>query len=447
MKRLLSFALILCIMTVFLCGCSPLGIGSGELMKPPKTSGDEQQITALIEKNAGTGYTLKYPENGGNRSSIIIRDLDFDGESEAVAFYQVTVNKDATTYMLVMHEGSQGWEIAGSYKTLNTNIDRVEFSDITGNGKLEIICGFKTFNSNVNQLVIFSYEDGNASQMDVSHTYTSFVLNDFNGDQKNDILALSIYADKNSEASLLSYDESRQKMQISSSVKLDQNVTGFENIASGMLNSDTVGAAVDGIVSNDKLCTQIIYFDSRSNSLVNALYSDSGPAPNPTIRDGKTYCMDIDDDNIIEIPVLSKMPYTGGENAEFVVTSAVWNEFDTASATLAENCYMMVLYYFGFYFQLSKEALEKTTARIDAEDSSVTVYEWSDGNIQNPLLTIKIFNTEDLTKTGKPQGYTLIREEGAKSYYYKIHDVQGSFSFSDEDIQQSFRLFSDYYEK
>ena len=66
MKRLLSFALILCIITVFLCGCSPLGIGSGELMKPPKTSGDEQQITALIEKNAGTGYTLKYPENGYN---------------------------------------------------------------------------------------------------------------------------------------------------------------------------------------------------------------------------------------------------------------------------------------------------------------------------------------------------------------------------------------------
>ena len=415
-------------------------------MKPPKTSGDEQQITALIEESAGSSYILKYPENGSNRSAIVMRDLDGDAKDEAVAFCQTAPRDETLTYMLIMHKTEDGWALAGSYKTKNANIDRIEFSDITGDGNLEVICGFKTFNANVNQLTVSAYSDGTSSQLDVSQTYTSFVLNDFNGDGKSDILSLSIQTDKNSEAVLLSYNAQQGKIQSLSSVRLDQNVTSFEHIISGMLNSQIVGAAVDGIVSTDKLCTQIIYYDKATGALVNGLYNPNEPTPNPTIRDGKTYCCDIENDNIIEIPTLSKMPYSTDENAEFVATAAVWNEFDSASGTLAENSYMIVNYNHGYYFQLTKELLESTTARINPDDSSMTVYHWENGGLGSALLTIKTMGADEWAKTGKSLGYSLIREEGTMAYCYKLETAEDYYNPTDEEIKQSFKLFSDYTE-
>lgn len=447
MKIKSLIALFCCLCIVLLGGCAPIGSDNGELMRPPKTTGDEEKIIELIVKSSGNNYTLKYPENGSNRSAIIMTDLDNDSKDEAIAFYQINDTADTTTHMLIMYENDEGWNLAGNIETQNTDIDRVEFSDITGDGNLEIIAGYKTFNSSINQLNISSYKAGKSEEINVSQTYTSFVINDFDSDAKNDILTLSIHTDKQSEAMLLSYDDSEKKVQLKSTVGLDQNVTNFESIISGKINANDIGAAIDGTVAPDKLMTQVIYFNKESQALVNGLSANKAQTinlTNPTIRDGKTYSMDIDKNDIIEIPILSKMLHSDDENAEFVATSVTWNEFDTNTNTLVESLHMIVNYNSSYYFTLSKDYLENTSARINVSDNSMTISQWNGTNLENELLTIKVFDSDDWTTTGKSQGFTLIKQEGSKVYCYKIINNTSPYKFTDDDVQKSFILFSDY---
>lgn len=446
MKSKLFTALALCLCLGVLSGCSAFSLDDGELMRPPKTTGDEEKIIRLIEQNSGSSYTLKYPENGSNRSAIIMTDLDSDTKEEAIAFYQTVQGEDSITHMLIMTQNGDSWSLAGDAQFQNADIDRVELSDITGSGNLEIIAGVKLLNSNVKQLSVYSYGGGSSEPIDITQTYTSFVINDFDGDSKNDILALTLHtdsSDRQSEAVLLSYG-AEEGISPVSSAELNQSVTGFESIASGKLNDEQAGAVLDGTIAGDKLCTQIIYYDSERKALVNGLSSGKTQELNPTIRDGKTYCADIDGNGIIEIPTLLKMPHGEEENPETVATGVVWNEFDSGTNTLAESGYMIVNYSQSYYFQLSKDFMDNTSARLNAEDNSMTIYEWNGESLQNPLLTIKAYNSGDWSTTGKNDGFSLIKQEGSRAFCYKISDTDGDYRFNDDDVLKSFILFSDY---
>ncbi len=444
MKNKFFAGICCCLCIGVLSGCSSIGFDNGDLMRPPKTTGDEEKIIELIEKNSNNNYILKYPENGSNRSAIIMEDLDGDAQDEALAFYQSSNLSDTTTHILIMYEDENGWKIAGDTQVQNADIDRVEFADITGDGNPEIITGCKTFNSNSKQFSIYSYSNGKAKQIEVSQSYTSFVINDFNGDSLNDILVLSIGNDKNSDASLLCYFPDKNKVTLVASAPLDQSITAFESITSGKINQNQIGAAVDGTISADKLCTQIIYYDSDKNSLINGLFDKSNNLPNPTVRDGKTYCTDIDNDKIIEIPTLSKMPHSNSEDNDSVATKVTWNEYDSAADALAANLSMIVNYNAGYYFQLSESRADTVSAKINSGDNSMTIYSWYDGKIQEELFTIKVYSSEDWSTTGKSDGFSLLKQEGARAYCYKFAETESSQQFTDDEIQKSFILFSEY---
>ncbi|MCH5300705.1 MAG: hypothetical protein J1E56_05225 [Ruminococcus sp.] len=446
MKSKLKLTLIAFALIFVTGGCSPITVDSGNLMRPPKATGDEEKIIELIEENSGDNYKLKYPENGSVRSAIAMYDLDGDSQNEAIAFYETSDPADTTTHMLVMYENSDGWNLAGDAQTQNTNIDRVEFADVTGDKILDIIIGYKTFNSNVNQLNVYSYSKGTATPIDISQTYTSFVINDFNEDLKNDILTLSINTEKNSEAVLLSYNESDKIISPISGTEIDNNITSFENIISGKTNENQTAAFIDGTIGTDKICTQLIYYDSQKNSLENGLYSNSYDYINPTIRDGKTFCTDIDKNEIIEIPTLTKMPHTSEENEEYIATKAIWNTFDTTSKSLNEVSTMVVNYNSAYYFKLSDNLKYITTAQINTQDNSMTIYEWDGDKINNQLLTIKVYNSDEWSTTGKTDGYFLIKEDTSNAYCCKIYENEGSYKFTDTEIQTSFSLFSEYTE-
>ena len=84
------------------CGCSIADLSRDNLLRPPKSMGDEAEIEQLIASTAKDGYTLKYPKSGSNRSAIIMHDLDNDNVDEAIAFFR---EKDGSTgvHMLVMY--------------------------------------------------------------------------------------------------------------------------------------------------------------------------------------------------------------------------------------------------------------------------------------------------------------------------------------------------------
>lgn len=172
-KKLIS-ALVLGSMLVGLSGCNITDFSAENLLRPPKAVGDEAEIEQLIAKTADSGYTLKYPKNGKFRSAIIMTDLDGNDSNEAVAFFR---NSDETSsvHMLVMYSKDNSWEIASDNIFETTDIDSVDFADLTGNGKAEIIVNSTTYTPNVGKLSCYSYSEGKTTEVGSGQSCSSFV--------------------------------------------------------------------------------------------------------------------------------------------------------------------------------------------------------------------------------------------------------------------------------
>ena len=172
-KAVISAAL-LCAFAISASGCDGADIGTDNLIRPPKTVGDEAEIEQLIADTAGSGYTLKYPKSGNYRSAIVMKDLDNDGTDEAIAFYRTPNETKAEVHMLVMYCSNDEWKLSENCALDATDVDCVDFADVTGSGTLEILSGYTTYNSSINNLDCHSYSNGKTNRLTVESSYSSF---------------------------------------------------------------------------------------------------------------------------------------------------------------------------------------------------------------------------------------------------------------------------------
>ena len=75
MKRKLFITIASALLAVALTGCSPLGLDAQTLMKPPKATGERQEIYSVLEEKANHQLTLRYPKAGEYRSAIVMKDV------------------------------------------------------------------------------------------------------------------------------------------------------------------------------------------------------------------------------------------------------------------------------------------------------------------------------------------------------------------------------------
>ena len=134
-----ALCLALCFM---LCGCNFTSVGENDMLRPPRTTGDEAEIENLISKTAPSGYTLKYPKNGNHRSAIVMTDLDGDDVDEAIAFFR---EKDKVTgvHMLIMYKDEESWKISSDFETETADVDCIDFANLDGKGRATALTAAK----------------------------------------------------------------------------------------------------------------------------------------------------------------------------------------------------------------------------------------------------------------------------------------------------------------
>lgn len=157
-------AVIATVLLMSASGCDFTDFGSENMLRPPKSMGDEAEIEQLIADTANGDYTLKYPKSGNYRSAIVMTDLDGDGTSEAIAFYREKGNT-TSIHMLVMYDDDGSWKLSSDFVTETTDIDCVDFANVDGDGALEIFVGYATYSPNVNFLSCYSYGSGTTQRL------------------------------------------------------------------------------------------------------------------------------------------------------------------------------------------------------------------------------------------------------------------------------------------
>lgn len=443
LKAVLSATILSAFIITSASGCSLTDFSSESLLRPPKTTGDEAEIEQLIADCAENGYTLKYPKSGNYRSAIIMSDLDGDKNDEAIAFFR---EKDDVTriHMLVMYNDNDEWKLSSDYITETTDIDCVDFSDVNGSGSLEILVGYATYTPNVNFLSCYKYEKGTTAEIKSGQNYSSFYCGDFNSDSKNEIMMLSLFTtEAEARATMLEYNKDNNSLYAKATVVMDPNVVKYKNIALSDLGENTKGIVVDGLSASDELCTQIIYFNKELSLLRNPLYKEK--TKNITQRSCAIISTDIDEDKIVEIPTVSKLPYSNVEPVDTVADKLVWNNFSVQNEALSAKTNLVANYNQGYSLKMPDKWLDNTvTAILNSDENTMTVYEWNKNKLGNKLFEIKVFNISDWDSGKNNEDYTLIYKDNIYAYTFINSDTKSQYSMTDDEIKTAFSVLNQW---
>lgn len=440
-KKIFSIILSSAFIVTLASGCDITDIGTDNMLRPPKTMGDEAVIEQLIADTAKSGYTLKYPQSGNYRSAIIMQDLDDNKSNEAVAFF---ADKDDTAkiHMLVMYSKDDKWHISSDNITETTDVNRIDFADVDGDGNSEIIVGYSTYSTNISKLNCYGYADGKTSEINSGQNYSSFYCGDFDGDGYDEIMSLLLFTTENeASATMLDYDSEKNSIYSKATVGMDPNVIKYKNVLITKLDDSTNGIIVDGNFATDELDTQIIYYSKDLSLLRNPLYSEKHK--NITQRSSSVISSDVDGDGFVEIPIVSKLPHISDDTAQ-TADKIEWDSFAPKNESLTKKQYMIPNYNYNYTFKMPDKWIdENITAKSDTKKGTMDFYEWNKNKTGDMLFEIKVFGIEDWNIGKYSDGYTLISKDTKYAYAFIINKTDNKLSLTSDEIKTAFSQFTE----
>ena len=448
LKKKLNKIILICLtaLSLMLAGCSDAAFGANTMLHPPRATGSKAQIQDVLTKEAGGSYTLKYPQNGDNRSAIIMRNENTDKEY-AVALY--SVENETKIYASIISYKNGNWECTGTFSNSSPGIDRVLFKDINGDKYDEIIIGWSLYNDSQKMLTVYSMTKDSVNEMKIDERYDEIVVAGIINENEDDIITLLTSTETEpAKATVIKYSEKYMRPIGRYSIDLStNNMISFANIMEGQVAVNThsdggfafadspegdiysgdessddeiyddessdsendghaeiagpataffndynkKGIVVDGMREDGSYCTDIIYYDIAGDRLVNPLSIPSASSYiNPTVRKDQIYSQDINGDAVIEVPVVTQMPAAVDEKAANICTLTSWQNYDASRNKLKTVMNAVMYLKDGYYFKMPDRWLGNVTARSNAESRELTFYMWDNEKsvLGDKLLTI-----------------------------------------------------------
>ena len=435
MKKKLLSLLLASSMGLTMAGCSSVGLSVENLMHPPKAVGDKAEIQALIDSVAGEGYTLKYPQSGNFRSAITMKDIDSDSIDEAIAFY-LPVGDIAKVHMLVMDSIGGKWQTVGDFKSQSTAVDSLSFCDLDGNGIFEIVTSWKTYQTSLNQISLYIYEDDKIREVSSEHYSSGTLSGDFTANEGEELLLLSLFSDENdATATLIDLSENKSKLEVLGTSPLDPDVVSYSQLLAGNIYENQMGAVIDGCTHTGEYNTQLLYFNTYFDSLERISFTENVPY-NQKLRSYPVMSEDINGDGIIEVPAAFRLNIEKDRTDVDAAADLYWCQ-QTSSGTVHQIAHKAASFAYGFTFVVPEKWEGKFTALTNYEKNEVTFFELNKNKTEDVILTIKIFEKD---KEEDMAGYVVLEETEDRIYAFINPEGENSLALTESEIKSAFEL-------
>jgi hypothetical protein len=403
--------MIFCVLSAALIsGCAIIPADISELESPPKLTSEQQAIENALESKIGNNkFTLKYPLEGDYRSAFVLKDIDNDGTPEALACYSPS-NGNAGPHIAFLDKINGKWKDISDIGSEGNEIDSIAFGDFDGDGVDQIAVGWRSFNSTDLTLMVYKKSGDGFTKTNLG-SFTEMQTLDMDNDGNPDILLMKLNSDeKIATAQLISYRGG--KLAVVAQAPLDSTVTSYAGVYVTQLDEHTKGVLIDGYKSAHSMVTELIYY--KEGKLISPFYKQATHTVTLTMRPVTYQCLDINHDNVFEIPMPVSLPYVpdkANDNKNWLVR---WSVFDGKSGLVPKlSCVMN--YTENYYFIYPKNWGTKVTVDKHAGDNSWDFCEWNSkshsyGNI---LFTIKVYSDNDWNSiTNKDSLYKLAEKNG-----------------------------------
>lgn len=435
--KLKAFVSLLCsaVLVFVLAGCNVFTADPAELLKPPALSGDIAPISEAIAKSAGGEYTLKYPSGGNYRSAVVQNDINGDGILEAFAFYSMTEGENTVMYINVMCSEDGKWVSAARQKIVASGVNRLEFSDLDGDGIQEILVGWEIYGTSEMQLAVYSYKDKIITQR-MLQQYTSFVCCDLDENGYNEIMILRLNpTEQTNLASLYIITESGVTELYS--CPLDPAVTAVSNITVSQLSSGKEAVYIDEVKGVGAV-TEVLFIEK--NRLVNPLYNAESRETTATLRSLSYSIADINGDGITEIPVQEDVPSITKSNLNEKLYLTKWCSFNGEALTVQLTTLMNNED--GYYYVMPSKWLGRIAVLRDADKHLREIYTYDPVSMTagRQLLSLKTVSERKYEAEGLGDGYEYLLSYGDRVYACRISETAAKDGLTFEEVKKNFKI-------
>lgn len=315
-------------------GCDTFQPNVDNLLATPKLEGDMYPVQQALEESAGEDIILKYPVSGDYRSAFVLKDLNGDGKEEAIAFYSVTSDSTVSMHINVIDSTSEGWRSKGDLSLVGNGVESVSFSDLDGDGGLEIIVGWMVYGTVEKQVGIYTY-DGKTLIQRAIEPYTNFLCADITCDKVNDLSVVYLNsAEKTASAKIFSL--SAFGIVEVGAAPLDGGVSSYAAPVLSTLTNGWPAIYIDAVKGNGML-TEIIWY---KDGTLHSVYDPTAPEISLTYRNGTVISRDYDGNGVIDIPVSELLISTADMVDADKAYYTNWSEFDGKKFNILASTFM-----------------------------------------------------------------------------------------------------------
>ncbi len=436
MLRKILTSLVCVLFVVFLCGCAFTTVDTSELLSPPDLPSEFEPIANIIKKTAGENYTLKYPSRGTHRSAIISEDIDGDKEEENFAFYYTSDNENGYMHINVIARQNNTWKSVATQRLVAGGVDKVEFCDINGDHKKEILVGWQIYGTSEMQLGVYSLENGELHQL-LLQRYTQFVTCDLNSDTCFDVLLIS--SASSDEANLASlYTFKGNKLDEVLSCPLDSTSKTFLEPIISPLSNGKPAAYIDEIKGAGAV-TEVLFVED--GVLKNPLYSPTFKETLATLRSVSLSLSDINGDGTLEIPIQEPVPSVATESSNELLYLTSWCSFSGRALTVEQTA--MINLNDGYSFAVPVGLIGKIAILKDTttRERGIFTYNPESLKVGDLLLNFKSFSISDWKKQSRTTEYfELVRTEDTV-HACMITEKGAKKGLTNEAVATAFRLY------
>lgn len=437
MKKLI-LAVMALVLISSLCGCDLVTADTAELLKPPSLSGDLEYISEAINKSAGDGYTLKFPSRGNYRSAVVLKDINNNGLEEAFAFYSMTDGDIVTMHINVIHKGKDGWVSAGEQHLVAAGVDKIEFCDLDSDGVLDILVGWEIYGASEKQLAVYSFTQKTLTQH-LLQKYTEFTTCDLDGNKGEEVLILDFNPTEPKNTATLSTLSNQGVSQIGS-CELDSKVQSIGEPIVSQLSSGKNAVYIDSVKGVGAI-TEVLFYEK--GQLLNTLYDEELKETSKTLRSASFTTNDINEDNILEIPVQQEVPAVTKTEITEKLYLTNWCTFN--GEELINQLTTMINVLDGYYYTIPQNLVGKIAVLKDTDNRIREIYAYDNEllAVGESLIYFRTF-TKKQWKSGEYDklGLTEITSNEDNVFACKISQKANELGYTLENIKANFMVYS-----
>lgn len=427
MKKLCKFISVFLLMAL-LSGCM---LTVDQMYCIPKRSETDADLQSSIDK-AMSGMSYSAPLYGENQQTVQMADLDGDGVNEYLVFAK-SAQEEKPLRILVFKNVDGEFVNTDTVVCNGTAFEQVEYTDMDGNGSVEILIGRQLSDQLIRSVTVYTFESGRLLQLN-SVNYTKFLTADLNADSYPELFILRPGQTDTDNGVAELYKMNDGSIERYNEVTMSQPVDMLKRILVGKLSGGETAVYVASTVDEVSLVTDV--FALKDSHLANISLLDKSHTSVQTLRNFYIYADDIDDDSVVELPRLVYMKPVEDVSIEKNNHLICWY---TMSIQGDESTKMYTYHDFvgGWYMQLMPDWAERTS--VVARNNVFDFYVWNSSQTQySKVMSIVALSGQDAAES--TEGYIPLYKTDMVTYAAVLSENAKSYGLDEQNVKNSFHL-------